>query len=165
MALLSFEDLQKIWISPKFGGCGSKTTPATPISILNFSRAWQSYFLSYTLEILITYGFFIDKKMMFYSFFCVFNRTAKIWGNFFFFSRVFPQWYKKPWLWTIIYHWGNTLIKKMQFFLNFSFFCYRYKKLIEISYVGLYKIYDWPKFEGHNSLNKTATPLRSSKLK
>ena len=41
--------------------------------------------------------------------------------NVFFFSRVFPQWYKKPWLWTIIYHWGNTLIKKKQFFLNFSF--------------------------------------------
>ena len=44
-------------------------------------------------------------------------------------------------------------------FLEFQLFCYRYKKLIKISYVGLYKIYDWPKFEGHNSLNKTATPL------
>ena len=41
--------------------------------------------------------------------------------NVFFFSRVFPQWYKKPWLWTIIYHWGNTLTKKKQFFLNLSF--------------------------------------------
>ena len=41
--------------------------------------------------------------------------------NFFFFSRVFPQWYKKPWLWTIIYHWGNNLIEKKQFFLNLSF--------------------------------------------
>ena len=121
MALLSFEDLHKIWISPKFEGCGSKTVPSTPISILNFSRAWHSYFLRYALEILITYGFFINKKMMFYSFFCVFNRTAKIWENVFFFSRVFPQWYKKPWVWTIIYHWGNILIKKKQFFLNFSF--------------------------------------------
>ena len=55
-------DLQKIWISLKFGGCGSKTATAMSISILNFSRAWQSYFLSYTLEILITYRFFIDKK-------------------------------------------------------------------------------------------------------
>ena len=78
MIVISFEVLQKISLFPKFGGCGSKTAPATPISILNFSRAWQSYFLRYALEILITYGFFIDKKMMFYSFFCVFNRTAKI---------------------------------------------------------------------------------------
>ena len=50
-------------------------------------------------------------------------------------------------------------------FLEFQLFSYIYKKLIKISYVGLYKIYDWPKFEGHNSLNTTAMPLRSSKLK
>ena len=31
-------------IFPKFGGCGSKTVPATPISILNFSRVWQPWF-------------------------------------------------------------------------------------------------------------------------
>ena len=72
MALLSFEDLQKIWISPKFGGCGSKITPAKLISILNFSKARQSYFLSYTLEILVTYGFIIDKKIMLYSLFYIF---------------------------------------------------------------------------------------------
>ena len=59
---------------------------------------------------------------------------------------------------------GNSREEK-SVFLEFQLFCYRYKKLIEISYVGLYKIYDWPKIEGHNSLNKTATPLRSSKLK
>ena len=76
--LIPYVHLGKLGTFAKFGGCGSKNEPATPISILNFSRAWQSYFLRYALEILITYGFFIDKKMMFYSFFCVFNRTAKI---------------------------------------------------------------------------------------
>jgi len=66
MVLLSFEDFQKIRIFPIFEGCGSKTAPTTPISILNFSKAWQSCFLRHFLEILITSGFFIDKKMMFY---------------------------------------------------------------------------------------------------
>ena len=60
---------------------------------------------------------------------------------------------------------GGYSREEKSVFLEFQLFCYRYKKLIKISYVGLYKIYDWPKFEGHNSLNKTATPLRSSKLK
>ena len=60
---------------------------------------------------------------------------------------------------------GGYSREEKSVFLEFQLFCYRYKKLIKISYVGLYKIYDWPKFEGHNSLNKTATPLGSSKLK
>ena len=46
LALVSFLHLQKISIFAKFGGCGTKTKLATPISIFNFSRAWQSYFLS-----------------------------------------------------------------------------------------------------------------------
>ena len=81
----------KIWIFPKFEGCFSKTVPSTPISILNFSRVWQSYFLRYTLEILITYGFFIDKKMMFYSFFCIFNKKAEIWEKLLFLLQNSPQ--------------------------------------------------------------------------
>ena len=60
---------------------------------------------------------------------------------------------------------GGYFREEKSAFLEFQLFCYRYKKLIKIPYVGLYKIYDWPKFEGHNSLNKTATPLGSSKLK
>ena len=60
---------------------------------------------------------------------------------------------------------GGYSREEKSVFLEFQLFCYRYKKLIKISYVGLYKIYDWPKFEGHNSLNKTAMPLGSSKLK
>ena len=78
MILIPFVDLQKVSLFLKFGGYGSKIESAMPISILNFSRAWQSYFLRYTLETLISYGFFIDKKMMFYSFFCTFNKKAEI---------------------------------------------------------------------------------------
>ena len=52
MIVTSFVDLQKISIFPKFGGCGSKNEPATPISISNFSRAWQSFNVSYALQIL-----------------------------------------------------------------------------------------------------------------
>ena len=58
---------------------------------------------------------------------------------------------------------GGYSREEKSFFLEFQLFCYKYKKLIKISYVCLYNIYH--QFEGHNSLNKTATPLRSSKLK
>ena len=121
MVLLSFEDFQKIRIFPKFEDCGSKTAPYTPISILNFSRAWQSYFLRYALEILITYGFFIDKKWCFIHFSVSSTRKLKFEKSFFFFFRIAPKWYKKSWLWTIIYHLGATPEKKKQFFSNFSF--------------------------------------------
>ena len=50
---------------PEFEGCGSKTAPITPISILNFSRAWQPHFLRYTLQILVKHASFIGKQMMF----------------------------------------------------------------------------------------------------
>ena len=60
---------------------------------------------------------------------------------------------------------GGYSREEKSVFLEFQLFCYRYKKLIKISYVGLYETYDWPKFEGHNSLEKTAMPLRSLKLK
>ena len=47
----AFLQLRKKWILTKFEGCGSKTGPATPISILNYSRAWQSFKVSYVLHI------------------------------------------------------------------------------------------------------------------
>ena len=78
VVLLSFEDLQKIRIFPKFRRRSSKIVPAMPISILNLSRAWQPQFLCHTLEILVSVGSFIDKQMMFYKFFCIFNRKATI---------------------------------------------------------------------------------------
>ena len=45
--VISFEGLWKLCIFIKFGGCSSKIEPATPVSILNFSRAWQSIKVSY----------------------------------------------------------------------------------------------------------------------
>ena len=120
MIVISFEDLQKISLFPKFEGCGLKIESATPILILNFPRAWQSYFLRYTLEISISYRFFIDKKMMFYSFFVSSTRQLKFEKSCFFFFRIAPKWYKKSWLWTIIYHWGLLQRRKCSFFSNYS---------------------------------------------
>ena len=48
----------------KFGGCNSKNKPATPLTISNFSRAWQAYFLSYTLQIWCENTSFKDVQMM-----------------------------------------------------------------------------------------------------
>ena len=66
-----------------YGGCGSKTEATLPILILNFSRAWQPEFLSHTLEIFIKYAFFIDKKIMFYKNFRIFNMILLISKSFF----------------------------------------------------------------------------------
>ena len=44
--VISFEHLHKLCLFTKFGGCSSKIEPATPVLILNFSRAWQSFFES-----------------------------------------------------------------------------------------------------------------------
>ena len=40
--VISFEHLEKLCIFTNFGGRSSKIEPATPISILNLPRAWQS---------------------------------------------------------------------------------------------------------------------------
>ena len=49
---ISFEHLQKICVFTKFEGCSSKNEPATPVLILNFSRAWQSFFESKNILVL-----------------------------------------------------------------------------------------------------------------
>ena len=41
-----------------------KNDTATPLTISNFSRAWQAYFLSYTLQIWCENTTFIDVQMM-----------------------------------------------------------------------------------------------------
>ena len=68
MIVTSFVDLQKISLFPKFGGCGSKIEPATPISILNFEWAWQVQFLSHIHKTLENYLFSIDEQMILLSF-------------------------------------------------------------------------------------------------
>ena len=64
MIVISLVDLQKISLFPKFGGCGSKIEPATPISILNFEWAWQVQILMYTHKTLENYLSFIDEQMI-----------------------------------------------------------------------------------------------------
>ena len=78
MILIPFVDLQKVSLFLKFGGYGSKIESATPISILNFSRAWQSYLVSYALQILVNDRSFIGQHMIFSSFFCISTKKAEI---------------------------------------------------------------------------------------
>ena len=112
MALLSFEDLQQIWISQKW-------------CFIHFSVSS--------------------------------TRKLKFEKSFFFFFRIAPKWYKKSWLWTIIYHLGATPEKKKQFFSNFSFPVKDTEKMNKTSFFCLYKIHNWSKFQGHTS-NKTEVP-------
>ena len=65
MILLSFENLEKIWIFSKFGGRRSKIEPATQSSILSFRSVWQPNFW---VTSLVKHGSFIDKQMMFFLF-------------------------------------------------------------------------------------------------
>ena len=85
MVVISFVDLQKIWLFTKFESHSSKIVPATSISILNFWRAWQPYFLSQTLQILVSHVSFIDKQMMFYKKISIFDRNPAVFKNKIFF--------------------------------------------------------------------------------
>ena len=141
MVLLSFVDIQKIWIFTKFGGCSSKIEPATPILILKFKRVWQTQFFSHTLQILVNDRFFIGNQMIFYSIFCISNRKAEIWEKLLFLFLSSPQVVK------------NTSV------------CWRHKKLNKISFDGLWKICHWPKFGGCGWKIESATPSWISKSK
>ena len=121
MIVISFVDLQKISLFPKFGGCGSKIEPATPISISNFSRAWQSFKVSYALQILVNDRFFIGHQMIFSSIFCICNRKPEIQERILFVSRVSPTWYVIVHNHDFLYQVGDTLQKKRQIFSNLSF--------------------------------------------
>ena len=79
MALISFKDLQKIDIFPKFHRCGSKIVPATPIWSLNFKRVWQAQFLSHTYEILEKCLFYIDLEMILVPLFDIPNQKSVSW--------------------------------------------------------------------------------------
>ena len=78
MVLISFKDLYKIHIFPKFHGCGSKIVPATPFWNLNFKWAWQAQFLSHTYETLEKYVFYIDLWMILVPFFDISNQKSVI---------------------------------------------------------------------------------------
>ena len=121
MVLLSFVDIQKIWIFPKFGGFSSKIEPAMPILILKFKRAWQTQFFSHTLQILVNDRFFIGVQMIFYSIFCVSNRKARIREKLLFPFLSSPQVVIIVHNNGIFYHLGATQEKKKWLFSNFSF--------------------------------------------
>ena len=78
MVLISFQDLYKIHIFPKFHGCGSKIVPATPFWNLNFKWAWQAQFLSHTYETLEKYVFYINLEMILVPFF---KTNDRIWDK------------------------------------------------------------------------------------
>ena len=73
MVVISFVCLQKINNFPKFGRCGSKIEPATPIWNSKLDWAWQAQFLSHIHEFLQNYLFFKDLQMILVSFFEIFD--------------------------------------------------------------------------------------------
>ena len=95
MVLISFQDLCKIHIFPKFHGCDSKIMPAMPFWILNFKWAWQAQFLSHTYETLEKYVFYIDLEMILVPFFDIPNQKPVIWKrlNFLLYDRPPLVWF------------------------------------------------------------------------
>ena len=61
---LPVQDLMRRQLSTKFEEFILKNDAATPLTISNFSRAWQAYFLSYTLQIWCENTSFKDVQMM-----------------------------------------------------------------------------------------------------
>ena len=51
----------------KFRNGSSKNRPATPLTILNFSRAWRAHFLSNTLQTWQSCLFFVDLQLILLS--------------------------------------------------------------------------------------------------
>ena len=109
---MNFSKIWRLWL---------KNCACHAISILNFSKAWQSYW-DMPLKFWSLMDILSTKKWCFILFFFVSSTSKlKFEKSFFFFFRIAPKWYKKSWLWTIIYHLGATPEKKKQFFSNFSF--------------------------------------------
>ena len=67
MIVMSFEDLQTISLFPKFEGHGSLKKTAMPLRSLKLKWAWQTQFLSHTLQILGKVIFFEDLQMILLS--------------------------------------------------------------------------------------------------
>ena len=79
---LPVEDLMRSQLFTNFDGYSLKNGAATPLTIWNFSRAWQAYFLSNNLQIWRENTSFNDLQM--------------IWNNVFDTSIGF--WFEKIWL-------------------------------------------------------------------
>ena len=95
MVLISFQDLYKMHIFPKFHECGSKIVPAIPFWNLNFKWAWQAQFLSHTYKTLEKYVFYIDLEMILVPFFDIPNQKPVIWKrlNFLLYDRPPLVWF------------------------------------------------------------------------
>ena len=81
MIVISFVDLEKILLFPKFGVCGSKTEPATPFSILDpeiLKSAWQAHFLSHAPVTFWNHVFFNDVEMILLTFFDIPHQKSVI---------------------------------------------------------------------------------------
>ena len=112
LVVILFVDLQKISLFPKFGGWGSKIETAMPILISNFSRVWQTFKVSYALQILVNDRSFIGGQMIFYSIFCISNRKAEIWEKLLFLFLSSPQVVKNPMIMDYNYHLRATQERK-----------------------------------------------------
>ena len=71
MVLISFEELWKIPIFPKFQGCSSKIVPAMPIKSSILKWAWQAWFFSHAPGILEKCVFFKDLQIILVPFFYI----------------------------------------------------------------------------------------------
>ena len=93
---LPVEDLIKSQLFTNFDGYSLKNGAATPLTIWNFSRAWQAYFLSNNLQIWRENTSFNDLQM--------------IWNNVFDTSIGF--WFEKIWLSCTVHSYSLYLSKQ-----------------------------------------------------
>ena len=75
MVVISFVDLQKISLFPKFGGHSSLNKTNMLLRSLKLKWAWWAQFLSYALQILGKVMFFEDLQMILLSFLEIFIIT------------------------------------------------------------------------------------------
>ena len=94
---LPVEDLIRSQLFTNFDGYSLKNGAATPLTIWNFSRAWQAYFLSNNLQIWWENTSFNDLQM--------------IWNNVFDTSIGF--WFEKIWLSCTVHFYSLYLAENM----------------------------------------------------
>jgi len=81
MLLISFENLKKIIHIQKLQGCGLKTEPATPFSILDpkiSKSVWQAHFSSHAPVFFWNNEFFNDVEIILLIFFDISNQKSVI---------------------------------------------------------------------------------------
>ena len=161
MAFLSFEDLQKIWISQKIWRLWLKNYARYAHFNFELLKGMAVLFFEvYPWNFDQLWIFYRQKKWCFIHFSVSLTEKLKFEKNPFLFSGVAPKWYIIVHNHDFLYHLGAILKKKKKLFSNFSFLVEDTEKWIKHHFF-VYKI---SKFQGHISKNRTATPLRSSIL-